>query len=181
MPLTRQQKEEAVAKLTDTMARATAGLVANYRGLTVAAVTEIRREFRKVGVEYKVVKNTLMKRAISGTGREGLKSLFSDTTAVALKFDDEFGTLGKIAQELAKKFEKFQVKGGFVQEDLINEAKALDVLAALPTLDEARAQLLGIFNAPAQKLLAQLNAPASHVVGVIQAKVDKDGGENPPA
>jgi large subunit ribosomal protein L10 len=177
MPMTRQAKEEMVQDLAQKMAEAKGGLVADYAGLNVAAVTEIRRALREVGAEYKVVKNRLMKRAISGTGREGLGGLFTYTTAVLLKFDDELGKLGKVAQDMAKKYEKFQVKGGFVEDDLLTDAKALDTLASLPTLDEARAQLLGLLNTPAAKLLAQINAPASHVVGVIQAKKDKDEGK----
>ncbi|MCC7380605.1 MAG: 50S ribosomal protein L10 [Deltaproteobacteria bacterium] len=175
MPLTRNQKEQMLAELTDRVSRAKAALVADYAGLTVAQVTEIRRAFRAAGVDYRVVKNTLFKRVVKGTPREAISKAFSRTTAVAFKFDEEFGKLGKVAQELSKKFEKLKFKAGFVENDIMHEA-ALAKMAALPTLDEARAQLLGVINAPASKLLATINAPASHVVGVIQAKVDKDKG-----
>ncbi len=177
MPMTRQAKEEMVQDLTDKMAKAKGGLVANYVGLNVAAVSEIRRAFRQAGAEYKVVKNRLMRRALSGTGRESMTELFSYTTAVVLSFSDEVGKVGKVAQELARKFDKFQVKGGFVENDLLKGPAALDTIAALPTLDEARAQLLGVINAPAAKLLAQINAPGQNLVGVIQAKKDKDEGK----
>ena len=88
-------------------------------------------------------------------------------------YDEEYGKLGKTAKDLSKKFEKFAVKAGFVQEDVINEPRALDVMAALPTMDEARAQLLGVINAPAANLLAQINAPAAHIGGVIEAWIEK--------
>ena len=175
MPLTRQAKEQMLGELNDRLGRAKAALVADYSGLTVAMVTEIRRQFRAAGVDYRVVKNTLIKRALKGTPREKLAKAFTRTTAVAFKYDEEFGKLGKVAQELAKKFEKLKFKAGFVENDVL-EANALATMAALPTLDEARAQLLGVINAPAAKLLAQMNAPAQHVVGVLQAKVDKDKG-----
>lgn len=174
MSMNRESKEQAVVDLVGKLGRAKAALVANYQGLKVSEVMEIRRAFRAAGVEYKVVKNTLMKRALAGTEREKIGEAFTGTTAVAFKYDDEVATLGKAAKEITKKFEKFQVKAGFVESDVIPGEKALDVMASLPTLDEARAQLLGIINAPASKLLAQLNAPGSHLVGVIQAKKDKD-------
>jgi large subunit ribosomal protein L10 len=181
MPMTRQTKERLLGEITERLGRAKAALVADYAGLNVAAVTEIRRAFRAAGVEYKVVKNTLIKRALAGTPREALAKSFTRTTAVMFKYDEEFGKLGKAAQELTKKFDKLKVKAGFVENDVLPTANALDVMAALPTLDEARAQLLGVINAPAAKLLATINAPAQHVVGVIQAKADKDKEAAPAA
>lgn len=174
MPMTRQAKEQMLGDLTERLGRAKAGLVADYAGLTVAAVTEIRRAFRAAGVEYKVVKNTLIKRALAGTPRENVGKVFTHTTAVAFKYDEEFGKLGKVAQELSKKYDKLKFKGGFVANDVLEGPKALDVMASLPTLDEARAQLLGVINAPAAKLLATMNAPGSQLLSVIQAKADKD-------
>jgi large subunit ribosomal protein L10 len=181
MPTNREIKEAAVNELLDRLGRAKAAIVANYQGLTVATVMEIRRTFRAAGVEYKVVKNTLMKRALAGSKREKIGAVFTGTTAVAFKYDDEVSKLGKAAKDIAKKFEKFQVKAGFVENEVIEGAKAVDVMASLPTLDEARAQLLGIINAPAAKLLAQINAPAQQIVGVIKAKQEKDEKAAPAA
>ncbi len=177
MAMTRQAKEEAVADLTDKFGRAKAALVFDYSGLNVADVSEIRRVFRDAEIEYKVVKNTLVKRALTGTSIEALQTEFQGTTAIALKYDEEFGKLGKTAKELTKKFGKFEAKGGFVEEDVIGADRALETMAALPTMDEARAQLLGVINAPAAKLLATLNAPASNLLSVIQARVDKEEGK----
>lgn len=174
MPMNRQAKESAVEDLSDKLSRAKSALVASFQGLTVADVHEIRGAFRAIGVEYKVVKNTLMKRALTGRSIEALGAAFVGPTAVALKFDDEAGRLGKVAKELTKKFEKLQIKAGFVEDDVLSGANVVDTMAALPTLDEARAQLLGLFNAPAAKLLAQINAPGSNLVGVVQAKKQKD-------
>jgi large subunit ribosomal protein L10 len=174
MPMTRQAKEEMLGRLSERLNRAKAGLVADYAGLNVAAVTEIRRALRAAGVEYKVVKNKLIKRALAGTPREKLGSVFTRTTAVMFKYDTEFAKLGRTAQDLSKKFDKLKIKAGFVENDVIAEARALDVIASLPTLDEARAQLLGVINAPASKLLATMNAPGSQLLSVIQAKADKD-------
>ncbi len=171
--MTRQAKEDMVSALADKVSKTKGGLVASFVGLDVASVNEIRRKFREVGVEYKVVKNTLMKRALTGTPLEGLSKYFEGPTAVAFKYDEEVGQLGKTAKDLDKEFEKFEVKAAYIEADVFGP-EGLETLATLPTLDEARAQLLGIINAPAAKLLAQINAPASHLIGVIQAKKEKD-------
>lgn len=173
MPMTRQAKEEMVSQLAEKIQRAKGGIIASYVGLDVASVNVIRGKFRDVGAEYKVVKNTLMKRALAGTPIEGLSELFVGPTAVALKFDDELGALGKAARDLAKDFDKFQVRGAYIEQDIL-KGDVLEVMANLPTLDEARAQLLGVLNAPASNLLAQINAPASNLIGVIKAKSEKE-------
>jgi large subunit ribosomal protein L10 len=177
----RDVKQKAVDELTEKLSRAKAAIIANYSGLTVASVMEIRRSFRAAGVEYKVVKNTLMKRALAGSAREKIGEVFTGTTAVAWKYDDEVAKLGKAAKDIAKKFEKFKVKGGFVENDVLIGAQSVETMAALPTLDEARAQLLGVFNAPAAKLLAQLNAPGQQIAGVLKAKEEKDSKEGTAA
>lgn len=173
MPMSREAKESMVGDLTAQLSRAKAAMVASFTGLNVEAVNEVRRRFREAGVEYKVVKNTLMKRALAGTPIEKLGDLFTGPTAVAFKFDEEYGKLGKAAKDLVKKYDKFQVKGAFIERDVL-KGDVVETMAALPTLDEARAQLLGVINAPAAKLLATINAPASNLIGVIQAKKDKD-------
>lgn len=173
MPMNKDEKQNAVADLTDKLERAKAAVVAGFSGLDVASVNEIRGAFREAGIEYKVVKNTLMKRALSGRTIESIGAAFSGPTAVAFKFDDEVGKLGKIAKDLAKKFAKLEIKGGYIEDEVL-EGDVVETMASLPTMDEARAQLLGVLNAPASKLLAQLNAPGSHLVGVIQAKKDAD-------
>jgi large subunit ribosomal protein L10 len=172
MGMNRQAKEEAVGALSGKLSRAKAAIVANFTGLDVASVTEIRSKFREAGVDYKVVKNTLMKRALAGTAIAHLGDAFAGPTAIAFKYDHEVGKLGKIAEELTKRFDKFQVKAGFIENDVLT-GDVVATMASLPTLDEARAQLLGVINAPAAKLLAQINAPGTQVAGVIQAWTDK--------
>lgn len=173
MPMSRQTKEEQVVALAEKFTRAKAALIANYTGLNVQQVNEVRNVFRKAGVEYRVVKNTLAKRVLLGRSIEPLKEAFFGPTAVAFKFDEEYGRLGKAAKELIKKFEKFQIKAGYIEDDLL-KGDIVETMAALPTLDEARAQLLGVINAPAAKLLAQIEAPASHMIGVVKAKSEKE-------
>jgi large subunit ribosomal protein L10 len=174
MGMTRQAKEEAVASLSEKLSRAKAGLIADFQGLDVESVTKIRAKFREAGVEYRVVKNTLMKRALESTALKALGKEFRGPKAMLFKYDEEYGALGRVAKDLSKQYEKFKVKAGFVEKDILEGEKGLETIAALPTLAEARAQLLGVINAPAAKLLATINAPASHVLSVIEAKVEDD-------
>ena len=180
MGMTREAKEEAVSALVEKLERSKGAIVANYQGLDVAQVNTIRAKFREVGAEYRVVKNTLMKRALQGTRIEKLGEVFSGPTAVAFKFDDELSVLGKIAQGLTKDFEKFQVKGAYIDQDVIIDDEAAETMSKLPTLPEVQAKLLNLlnqpgsrllslFNQPGEKLLAQINAPGEHAIGIVKA------------
>ncbi len=180
MSMTRQAKEEAVSALVDKLERSKGAIVAAYQGLDVASVNTIRAKFREIGAEYRVVKNTLMKRALQGTRIEKLGEAFVGPTAVAFKYDDELAVLGKAAEGLAKDFEKFQVKGAYIDQDVLLDEDAATTLSKLPTLPEVQAKLLGLlnqpgsrllslFNQPGEKLLAQINAPGQHAIGIVKA------------
>ena len=187
MGMTRQAKEEAINDLVEKLGRSKGAIVANYKGLDVASVNEIRGKFREIGAEYRVVKNTLMKRALEGTGIEKLGEVFTGPTAVAFKYDDELATLGKTAKGLAKDFEKFEVKGAYIDQDVIIDDDAAETMSKLPTLPEVQAKLLNLlnqpgqrllslFNQPGEKLLRQINAPGEHMVGVVRAWEQKQNG-----
>ncbi len=146
--------------------------VADYRGLTVGEVNDLRRLFRKANAEYKVVKNSLVRLAIKGTGLEALKDKIKGTTAVAIARGDVV-SVAKAAVDFAKTHENFKLRAAFVEGQML-AAEGIKQLSTMPTHAELRAQLLGLINAPAAKLLAQINAAGQHVAGVLQAKADKD-------
>lgn len=173
----RVQKESVVATFKKEFAEAAGVMVVDYRGLTVDQVNQLRKSFRKVGVKYHVVKNTLARLAVAGTPFEGIKTWLKGTTAIALTREDA-PNMAKAALDFAKTNDKLQLRGAFVEGQEFAGA-AIKQLSELPTKPEIRAQLLGIINAPAAKLLAQINAPGQQLVGVLQAKVDKD--EKPAA
>ena len=122
-------------------------------------------------VEYRVVKNTLLKRAVAGTSLEVLAEHFKEMSAIVLASEPVIAA--KTAFDFKKTNENFKIKGGFVEGQKLS-SKDVEALSKLPTQAEMRAQLLGVINAPAAKLLAQINAPAQQICGVVQAKIDKE-------
>ena len=169
--MNRTEKEEFIAEYKSKITKAAGVFVADYRGLSVAAVNELRKTFKKANVEYRVVKNTLIKRAIAGTPYEPLAQYFREMSAIAIA--QEPVAAAKAALDFKKTNENFKVKGAVVEGQALN-AEGVVQLSKLPSQAEMRAQLLGIINAPASKLLAQLNAPGQQLVGVLQAKADKE-------
>jgi len=168
------EKAQVVDSFKTRLAKVAGVLIADYRGLTVEEVNELRKVFRKVGAEYHVVKNTLLKRAIAGTSLDAIKDKFKGTTAIAISKTDAVG-LAKAAIDFAKGHDKFQLRAAFVEGQVL-AADGIKALSTLPTQAEIRAQLLGLINTPAAKLLAQINAAGQQLAGVLQAKVDKDKG-----
>ena len=167
-----KEKVDELAFLKDAFKKIEVAVLASVQGLTVAEVSDLRRRLHDAGVKFRVVKNTLAKRAVAGTPLEAISNDFRQVTAVAWSDTDPVGP-AKVLTAFKKDLEKFVIKAGFQGGQRL-DASGVDALSKMPTMDELRAQLLGVINAVPAKLLAQLNAPAQHVVGVIQAKKDKD-------
>lgn len=158
---TRQEKEQAVGSLRDSLAQASTILAVDYRGLTVAQSNELRARLRGAGdaqgggrFEYRVAKNTLLKRATAGTQAEGLHALLSGPTAIALA-RDEPSALARVLVDFAKDNDKFRIKGGVVEGDVV-DLQAITQLATLPSRDELRAMLAGTLQSPLAKLAGTL-------------------------
>ena len=147
-------------------------VLTSVQGLTVAEVSDLRRRLHDAGVKFRVVKNTLAKRAVKGTPLEAVSNDFKQVTAVAWHESDPVGP-AKIIAGFKTDLAKFVIKAGFQGGTRLDPA-GVEALARMPSMDELRAQLLGVINAVPAKLLAQINAPAQNLVGVIQAKSDKD-------
>lgn len=167
-----KEKVDQLAFLKDAFKNVETAVLTSVQGLTVAQVSDLRRRLHDAGVNYRVVKNTLARKAVKGTPLDVVSEDFKQVTAVAWSDTDPVAP-AKIIMGFKKEIEKFQVKSGF-QGGLRLDAAGVDALSKMPSLDELRAQLLGVINAVPAKLLAQVNAPAQHVVGVLQAKHDED-------
>jgi large subunit ribosomal protein L10 len=167
-----QEKVDELTFLKDAFKNIEVAILTSVQGLTVAEVSDLRRKLHDAGVKFRVVKNTLAKKAIAGTKLDVISNDFKQVTAVAWHDTDPVGP-AKVITAFKKGLEKFIIKSGFQGGQRL-DAKGVEALASMPSMDELRAQLLGAINAVPAKLLAQMNAPAQHVVGVIQAKHDKD-------
>lgn len=169
--LTRVQKEEQVAELQDKFRRATSVVVAEYRGLGVQASEKLRKQLRAEGAgqyEYRVTKNSLLRRAAEGSDVAAVIPHFKGPTAVAIAYGDPV-RMAKILVDYAKQNEVFQIRAGVLEGRAIAKAE-IATLATLPSLDELRGKLVGLLQAPASQLVRMLAAPAGQLARVIEAR-----------
>ena len=170
----RAEKEKLVAGLNETLGAAAVIVVTHYSGLNVAEMTELRRGMRKAGARFAVTKNRLTRRALEGTPYVELSALFTGPTAIA--FSSEVTAAPKAAAEYAKRNEKLVILGGAMGETVL-DAAGVKALAALPSLDELRARLVGTLTAPATKVARVLQAPGGQLARVFSAYGAKDDGD----
>lgn len=167
------EKQALVAELSEKLKNASAGVLVDYKGITVAQDTALRVEMRKNNVEYFVVKNTMMQFAIKEAGLENLSPVLEGTTALAICEDDPVAA-AKVVAEFSKKMngEKFLIKAGFVDGKVIgvDEVKAL---AELPSKEILVATVLGTLMAPIRGLATVLDANISGLARVVQAIADQ--------
>lgn len=157
-----EQKQKLVAELSEKLGKAVTGVVVDYSGTTVADDTALRKELRENGVDYFVVKNTLLSRAVEGTELEGMKEVLEGTTAIALSNED-YTAAARILCNFAEKHENFKVKSGFLDGKLV-DIETLESLAKLPSKEVLLATVLSAFQ-----------APIAAFARAVQAIVDKDG------
>lgn len=156
-----ENKKAVVAALTERLKNAQAGVIADYRGLTVAQDTELRTKLREAGVEYTIVKNTLTRFAANEVGLEGLDPVLHGPTALATSADDVVAP-AKVLVEFAKNNEQLEIKAGFVDGKVIdvNEVK---VYASIPSKEVLIAKMLGSLQAPIGNLVRTLDAIAKQM------------------
>ena len=171
MAVTRAVKEEELQDLTQSFKGTESAIIVDFRGLKVPEVTELRRQVRGVKAQYKVVKNTLAKRALKGTAFEPLEKFFEGTTAVAYTNTDPVA-LAKTLTTFGKTAPTLQIKAAVVQGRSVKPAEIAD-LAALPTKPELYAKLLGTLNAPLVQLVTVLSAVPRGLVNVLAAAEKK--------
>ena len=178
----RIEKGKEVEIISASFKKATSMVVLGYQGMDVPSVTELRARFRKAGVEYRVVKNSLFQQAIKGSPIAANKTLDKALTGmngIAFSFEDP-SVAAKIVKQFRKEGEKFgklQVKAAVLESSVMSGAEVESTLATMPGKDELRAMLLATMQAPAQKLLQQLQAPLSNLVYAIEAHRKQLAGE----
>jgi large subunit ribosomal protein L10 len=167
----RSEKEELISELNGKFSRAKAVVVAEFSKLDVASVNKLRKKLRDSKVEWKVLKNTLAKRAAKGTDVEKVSEDFFGPVAMAITYDDVIAP-AKILADFAKDLQSIKIRSGVVQGQKIDQAGVM-ALAKTPSLNELRAQILGMINQPATKLLRTIKEPGGALARVIKAKSEK--------
>ncbi len=171
MALKLEDKQAIVADVAEVASRALSAVVADYRGLTVEEMTEFRNQARAQGVYLRVVRNTLLKRAIKGSEYECLSEVLTGPTILAFSQQDP-GSAARVVKDFAKNHQRLEVKALAISGKLL-AASDIDVLAKLPTLDQARAQLMSVMQAPIAKLACTMNEVPSKLVRLIAAVKDQ--------
>ena len=168
----RAQKSEQVASLKQTFAETSVVVVTRNLGLTVAQSTTLRNRMRDAGASYKVTKNTLTLIALEGSPYAPISDMLSGPTALATSADPV--AAAKVAVDFAKTTDRFEIVGGAMGDTLLDSA-GIRALAELPSLDELRAKIIGLIQAPASKIARTINEPGAmlaRVIGAFAAKED---------
>jgi large subunit ribosomal protein L10 len=169
--LKKSSKELVVSELAEKLASAKASFLADYRGLTVDQVNQLRSKLREVGVDYRVVKNTLLKLAAKDTGAACLEEHLAGPTAIAIVMDDPVAP-AKVLSEYAKQNSKFELKAGALEGKLLS-LDDIKALSDLPSREVLLAKMLGSMNAPITNFVGVLAAVPRSLVQVLAAIQDK--------
>ena len=166
--MNRQVKNDTVEELKSTLGRVASLVLADFRGLKVQQVNELRSEIRQADCSYRVVKNTLIRRAISGSAMEPLSDFFRGPTAIAYSFEDPVAP-AKLLDKYAEELDLLEVKAGYVDGEVL-DAKGVKRLATMKGKDELRAELLMTLMAPAQGFVRLLAAPPTNFLYLLNAR-----------
>jgi len=168
------QKTAEIGEIKQRFDKMTAAVFLDYKGMNVETVTKLRSEFRKAGVDYRVVKNTLVKQALKDVGYAGqLKGVLTGMTSIAWSFEDP-SAAAKVVTQFKKdggpEAEKLQIKAGLIEGQVLDGKAVETQLATMPGKNELRATLLATLQAPLQQFVMLLNAPAQNFAYVLAAK-----------
>ncbi|MDF2692038.1 MAG: ribosomal protein L10p [Labilithrix sp.] len=174
---TREGKSVLIGEVKGKFDKATSAVLLDYKGMNVENLTKLRADFRKAGVEYKVVKNTLVKQALKESSYSGkLDDALVGMTGIAWSYEDP-SAAAKVVKAFKKDAgdagEKLKVKAGLIDGSVLDANAVENQLATMPGKDELRAQLLATFQAPLQQFVMLLNAPAQNFVYALAAKERK--------
>ena len=167
----RAEKKEFVSSLHDVFTKTSVVVVAHYSGLTVAQMQKLRKEMKANGATVQVAKNRLAKIALDGSDVASIAPLMKGPTLIA--YSDDPVAAPKVAVAFAKDHDKFVILGGAMGTTALNQ-DGVKALATMPSLDEMRAKIIGLIQAPATKIAQLSTAPAAKLARVFKAYADKD-------
>ena len=158
--MNKEQKKQYINEMTSQFDKTEAVIVTHYQGLTVNQLDDLRKQMREHGIKFKITNNRITKLALEKTKCKNLSDLFAGPTAVA--FSQDAIVSAKILTKFSKENENLKILGGIMGKDILDVAAVKNV-ATLPSLEEARAKIVGILRSPAQKIASILLAPASKI------------------
>jgi len=158
--MNKEKKQSYIKEMTAQFEKSEAVLVTHYQGLSVKQLDKLRKQMREHGIQFKITKNRITKIALEKSRCKDLSNLFTGPTAVALS-EDAISS-AKILTKFSKENENLKILGGIMGKEILDVA-AVENVATLPTLEEARAKIIGILSSPAQKIVSILLAPASKI------------------
>ncbi|MDC0473167.1 50S ribosomal protein L10 [Pelagibacteraceae bacterium] len=165
--MNKQNKQNYIESMKKNFSSNEAIMIAQYQGLNVTELDELRKELREKGILFKITKNRITKIAIKDTPVKELEKFYTGPTATAMSSDAI--TTAKILTKFAKSHAKLKIVAGFMDGKVLDE-KEVAIIATLPSLEEARAKIVGILATPAQKLVSILLAPGSKIANLARAK-----------
>ena len=165
--MNKEQKKNYIEEMTSKFENSKAVMVTHYQGLTMTQLDELRAKMREHGIIFKITKNRITKLAVKETSIKELEKYFEGPTAAALS-SDPIAT-AKILTNFAKSHEKLKIVAGFMDGKVLDKNEVA-IIATLPSLEEARAKIVGILASPAQKLVSILLAPGSKIANLARAK-----------
>ena len=165
--MSKEAKKNYVEEMKKNFSSNESVMIAQYQGLNVNELDELRKELRENGILFKITKNRITKIAIKDTPVKDLEKFFTGPTAAAISSDPI--STAKILTKFAKSHDKLKIVAGFMDGKVLDQ-KEVAIIATLPSLDEARAKIVGILATPAQKLVSILLAPGSKIANLARAK-----------
>jgi large subunit ribosomal protein L10 len=165
--MNKEDKKTYIEEMKKNFSSNEAIMIAQYQGLNVLELDELRKQLREKGILFKITKNRITKIAIKDSPVKDLEKYYTGPTATAMSSDPI--TTAKILTKFAKTHEKLKIVAGFMDGKVLDE-KEVAIIATLPSLEEARANIVGILATPAQKLISILLAPGSKIANLARAK-----------
>jgi large subunit ribosomal protein L10 len=172
LAISRQQKEELVEQYKKWVTESDGMVLTHFHGLSVKAISDLRRDIRESGGEFHIVKNSLAKRAFEESGREWKEGVFNGPTALGISYQNPTG-LAKVIKDFSKEFGTIEIKSGYLAERLMTVEEII-TLAELPSMEEMRAKLLRTILAPASQLVRTLAEPGRQVAAVLKSYSEKE-------
>jgi large subunit ribosomal protein L10 len=163
----RPEKIAIVEEIVENLNKSTTAVLTDYRGLTAAEMTELRKGLRDAGINFKIFKNTLATIAAKQAGMDDLEGMLVGPTAIAFGFDDPIA-VAKILDDFAKKHDALEIKGGIIEHTVIDHDKVV-ALAKLPGREQLIAQFVGLLNQPIVRLVRALNKPVQDLAMTLNA------------